>query len=165
MSNIFINNNMFSASRLSEAMKGRASLSQSGAYNQEAFRYLLQTESKRSERSGHFSRILLMYSTDAQGRIVLMDSHVAKAVMAASSRSLRETDYIGWYRDGHIVGAVLTVLVQETMAQVSTHLKPRLLEIIRAELGVDETSRLQIRVCQHHELRGIESGEGTFAVN
>ena len=94
-----------------------------------------------------------------------MDSHVAKAVMAASSRSLRETDYIGWYRDGHIVGAVLTVLVQETMAQVATHLKPRLVEIIRTELGVEETSRLQIRVCQYHELQGIESGEGTYAVN
>lgn len=146
-------------------MKGMASISQSGAYNQEAFRYLLKSESKRSERSGHFYQILLMYSTDARGRIVRMDSHVAKAVIAASSRSLRETDYVGWYRDGHIVGAVLTVLVQETMAQVSTHLQPRLVEIIRAELGIEETSRLQIRVCQHHELEGIESGEGTFAVN
>ena len=94
-----------------------------------------------------------------------MDSYVAKAVMAASFRSLRETDYIGWYRDGHIVGAVLTVLVPETMAQVSTHLQPRLAEIIRAELGVEETRRLHIRVCQHHELQGIESGERTFAVN
>jgi hypothetical protein len=156
---------VFSASRLSKAMKGRASVSQSGAYNQEAFRYLLDTESKRSERSGHCSRILLMYSTDAQGRIVLMDSHVAKTVMAASARSLRETDYVGWYRDGHIVGAVLTVLVQETMAQVSTHLQPRLMEIIRAELGVEESRRLQIRVCQHHELARIEFGEGPFAVN
>jgi hypothetical protein len=146
-------------------MKGMASISQSGAYNQEVFRYLLESESKRSERSGHFCQILLMYSTDAQGRIVLMDSHVAKAVIAASSRSLRETDYVGWYRDGHIVGAVLTVLVQETMAQVSTHLQPRLMEIIRGELGVEETSRLQIRVCQHHELAGLEIGEGKFAVN
>jgi hypothetical protein len=146
-------------------MKGMASSSQSGAYNQEAFRYLLKSESKRSERSGHFYQILLMYSTDARGRIVRMDSHVAKAVIEASSHSLRETDYVGWYRDGHIVGAVLTVLVQETMAQMSTHLQPRLVEIIRTELGVEETSRLQIRVCQHHELEGIESGEGIFAVN
>ena len=142
-----------------------AGISQSGAYNQEAFRYLLESESKRSERSGHFCQILLMYSTDPQGRIVLMDPHVAKVVIAASSRSLRETDYVGWYRDGHIVGAVLTVLVQETMAQVSTHLQPRLVEILRAELGFKESNRLQIRVCQHHELEGIESGERTFAVN
>ena len=146
-------------------MKGMAGISQSGAYNQEAFRYLLGSESKRSERSGHFCQILLMYSTDAQGRIVLMDPHVANAVIAASSRSLRETDYVGWYRDGHIVGAVLTVLVQETMAQVSTHLQPRLVEIIRAELGVEQTNHLQIRVCQHHELEGIEFDERTFAVN
>ena len=94
-----------------------------------------------------------------------MDSHVAKAVIAVSSHSLRETDYVGWYRDGHIVGAVLTVLVQESLAQVSTHFQPRLAEIIRAELGVEETRRLHIRVCQHHELQGIEFGEGTFAVN
>jgi hypothetical protein len=163
MSSVFIN--MFSASRLNGSMKGMASFFQSGAYDQETFRYLLESESKRSERSDHFCQILLVYWTDAQGRIVQMDSHVAKTVMAALSRSLRETDYIGWYRDGHIVGAVLTVLVEESMAQVSIHLQPRLVEILRAELGVEETSRLQIRVCQHHELEGVESREGTCAVN
>lgn len=156
---------MFSASRLKEAMKGTTSISQSGAYNQEAFRYLLESESKRSERSGHFCQILLMYSTDAAGRIVQMDSYVAKTIMTVLPRSLRETDYIGWYRDGHIVGAVLTVLVQESLTQVSTHFRPRLVEILRAELGFKETNRLQIRVCQHHELEGIDSGEGTFTVN
>jgi len=138
-------------------MKGMASLSQSGAYNQEAFRYLLESESKRSERSGHFCQILLMHWTDAQGGIVQMDSHVAKTVMAASSRSLRETDYIGWYRDGRIVGAVLTVLVQESMAQVASHLQKRLVEVLQSELSIEASRRLQIRVCQHHELEGIEA--------
>jgi hypothetical protein len=146
-------------------MKAMASFSQSGAYNQEVFRYFLESESKRSERSGHFCQILLVYWTDAQGRIAQMDSHVAKTVIAASFRSLRETDYIGWYRDGRVVGAVLTVLVQESMAQVSTHLQPRLAENIRGKLGVEEISRLQIRVCRHYELESIESGEGTLAVN
>jgi hypothetical protein len=162
-SRVFLNV-VFRASRLSEAMKGMASFSQSGAYNQEAFRYLLETEKKRSERSGYFFQILLVYWTDAQGRIVQLDSHVAMTVKAALSCSLRETDYIGWYRDGRIVGAVITVLVQESMAQVASHLQKRLVEILRAELGVEETSRLKIRVCQRHELEGIESGEGTFAV-
>lgn len=134
-----------------------ASFSERGAYNQEAFRYLLAMESKRSERSGHFCQIILVYWTDAQGRIVQMDSHVAKAVITAASRSFRETDYIGWYRDGRIIGAVLTVLAQESLAQVTTHLQPRLVEILRAELGIEEFSRLQIRVCQHHELENVES--------
>ena len=146
-------------------MKGRASLSQSGAYNQEVFRSLLESESKRCERSGHFCQILLVYWTDAQGSIVQMDAPVAKTVIAAAFRSLRETDYIGWYRDGRIVGAVVTVLAQASMAQVSTHLQPRLVENIRGKLGVEEISRLQIRVCQQYELEGLESGEGTLAVN
>jgi hypothetical protein len=163
MSSGFINR--FTAIRLSKGMRSTESFSQIGAYNQEAFRYLLECESKRSKRSGHFYQIILVYWTNARGRDVQMNSYAAKTVMAALSRSLRETDYIGWYRDGRIAGAVLTVLVQETMAQVVTHLRPRLVDIIRAKLGVEETSRLQIRVCQHHELEGIESGEGTFAAN
>jgi hypothetical protein len=146
-------------------MKGMASFSQSGAYNQEAFRYFLESESKRSERSGHFCQILLVYWTDAQGRIVLMNSHVAKTVMAMSARSLRETDYIGWYLDGRIVGAVLTVLAQESMAQVASHLQKRLGEILQSELSIEESRRLQIRVCLHDELEGIELGEKTFAVS
>jgi len=155
MSSVF--SNMFSASRLSEAMTGMASFSQSGVYNQEAFRYLLESESKRSERSGRFCQILLVHWTDAEGRIVQMDSHAAKRVIVAASRSLRETDYIGWYRDGRIIGAVLTVLVKESMAQVASHLQKRLAEVLQSELSIEESRRFQIRVCQHHELEGIET--------
>jgi hypothetical protein len=35
---------------------------------------------------------------------------------------------------------------------------------LRVEVSVEENSGLQIRICQHHELEGIESGEGTFTV-
>jgi hypothetical protein len=143
---------MFSASRPREAMQGTARLSESGAYNQEAFRYLLEREAKRSERSGRFCQIILVYRTDAQGRITQMDFPVAKTVIAAASCSFRETDYIGWYRDGCVVGAALTVLAQESMALVSTNLQPRLADCLRAKLGIEEFSRLQIRVCQPHDL-------------
>jgi hypothetical protein len=146
-------------------MKGMASFSQSGAYNQEAFRYLLESESKRSEHSGHFCQILLVYWTDAQERIVLMDSHVAKTVMAALPRCVRETDYIGWYRDGRIIGAVLTILVQESMAPVASHLLKRLAEVLQSELSIEASRRLQFRVHPHDELEGIELGEKTIAVS
>jgi len=146
-------------------MKGMARISQSVMYNQEAFRYLLESESKRSERSGHFCQILLVYWTDAQERIVLMDSHVAKIVKAALPRCLRETDYIGWYRDGRIVGAVLTILVQESMAPVASHLLKRLAEVLQSELSIEASRRLQFRVHPHDGLEGIELGERTIAVS
>jgi hypothetical protein len=163
MSNDFIN--MFSVSELMERMKGMESVSQSGAYSQEAFRYLLESESKRSERSGRFCQILLVHWTDVEGRTVQMDSHVAKTVMTALPRILRETDYIGWYRDGRIVGAVLTVLVQESMAQMSSHIQKRLAEVLQSELSIEENRRIRIRVCLPNELEGIELGEKTFAAN
>jgi hypothetical protein len=150
--------NMVSATRPMEAIASVASRSESGAYNEEAFRRLLAIESKRSEQSGRYWQILLVYWTDAEGRIVQMSSDVARRVIAASVHSFRETDYVGWYRDGHIIGAVLTVLAKEAMTQVSTNLQPRLEETLRAKIGVEENSRLEIRVCQPHELNGFESG-------
>jgi hypothetical protein len=150
--------NMVSATKSMEAIASVASRSESGAYNEEAFRHLLAIESKRSDQSGRYWQIFLVYWTDEQGRIVQMSSEVARRVIAASVHSFRETDYVGWYRDGHILGAVLTVLAKEAMTQVSASLQPRLEDTLRAKIGVEENSRLQIRVCQPHELNGFESG-------
>lgn len=132
------------------------SFSQGCVYNQDVFRHLLASESKRSERSGHLCQILLAYWVDAEGKVVPMDSRLATVVIAALFRSLRETDYIGWYSDGRIVGAVLTVLAYESMVQVVTQLQPRLLETLRGELGDEVMAGLQIRGCRHHELEDIE---------
>ena len=84
-----------------------ASLTPSVAYNEEAFHYLLEGESKRS---GHLYHILLIYCSNEQGILIAMESNLAKTVIAALSRSLRDTDYIGWYRAGLVVGGVLTVV-------------------------------------------------------
>jgi hypothetical protein len=132
-------------------------ISNSGAYNEKAFRYLLASESKRSERSGYSFTILLIYSADKQGLIVPMDREAADTVVKALFRSLRETDYVGWYLEGRIVGAVLTVLGQDSAMAVSGHIRQRLKEMLRVEVSVEESSRLQIRVFQQHELEGIDT--------
>jgi hypothetical protein len=86
-----------------------------------------------------------------------MDRDVADTVVKALLHTLRETDYIGWYLEGRIVGGVLTVLGQDSAVEVSGRIQQRLMDILQVELGVKENSRLQIRVCQYHELEGIES--------
>ena len=134
-------------------------------YNEEAFRFLLASESKRSVRSGYSFNILLIYSIDKRGLIVHMDRDVVDTVVEALFRTVRETDYIGWYLDGRIVGGVLTVLGQDSEVEVSTRIQQRLREIFRAEVSAEKNGRLQIRICQHHELEGIESGKGIFTVN
>lgn len=130
-------------------------ISNSEVYNEKAFRYLLASESKRSERSGYSFTILIIYSTDKQGLIVPMDRDVADTVVKALFCSLRETDYIGWYLEGRIVGAVLTVLGQDSAVKAASLIRQRVMDILRVDVSVEENSRLQIRVCQHHELEGI----------
>ena len=135
-------------------------------YNEEAFQYLLASESKRSERSGYSFNILLIYSTstDKQGLIVKMDRDMADRVVTALARTLRATDYIGWYREERIVGGVLTVLREDYAVELSVRIQQRVMEILRVELSVKEIRRLQIRICQQHALERAESGEGTFMV-
>ena len=134
-------------------------------YNEEAFRYLLASESKRSVRSGYSFNIFLVYSIDKRGLVVHMDRDVVDTVVEALFRTVRDTDYIGWYLDGRIVGGVLTVLGQDSEVEASTRIQQRLMEIFRAEVSVEKNGRLRIRICQHHELEGIEYGKGIFTVN
>lgn len=129
-------------------------------YSEQAFQYLLASESKRSERSGYFFNILLIYSTDKQGLIVQMDRDMADTAVMALFRTLRETDHIGWYREGRIVGGVLTVLGQDSAVEVTVRLQQRLMETLGVDVSVEKNSRLQIRICQHHALEGIEPREG-----
>ncbi len=134
-------------------------------YNEEAFRYLLASEPKRSLRSGYSFNILLIYSIDKHGLIQHMDCDVIDTVVAALLRTVRETDYIGWYLERRIVAAVLTVLGQDSEVELSARIQQRLMEIIQSEVSGEKSGRQQIRICQHHELEGIDSGKGIFMVN
>ena len=156
--------NAFSLGKQRQSTKGMAGFSRSRVYSEEAFRYLLESESKRSERSGHLYQILIVYCVDAQGRVRPMEAYVAKTVMAALSHSLRETDYIGWYREGLVAGGVLTVVSRDAATDLYNRLQLELAEFLRIELGVGEAACLRIRMCHHQELQGMELGEQTFAV-
>ena len=134
-------------------------------YKEEAFRYLLASESKRSVRSGYSFNIFLVYSIDKRGLVVHMDRDVVDTVVEALFSTVRDTDYIGWYLDGRIVGGVLTVQGQDSEVEASSRIQQRLMEIFRAEVSVEKNGRLRIKICQHHELEGIEYGKRIFTVN
>ena len=148
---------MHSSNRLSGSRNRITRFSQTRLYDEQAFRCLLLSEPKRSERSGRSFSILLIYSTDKQGLILQMDRDVGDTVVKALLHTLRDTDYIGWYLEGRIVGGVLTVLGQDSAVEMSGRIQQRLMDILRVKLSVEENSRLQIRVCQRHELEEIES--------
>ena len=125
-------------------------------YEEEAFRYLLDSESRRSERSGHCCQVLLVFRADAEGAVLPMEPAVAKMVVAVLSRTLRDTDYIGWYQDGRVVGGVLTLLGKDSSADGSSRLRTNLTTIFQSELGQQGHQPVQVRVYAQHELSTLE---------
>jgi len=138
---------------------------QTAEYGEVSFRYLLESESKRSERSGHGYHVLLVYHTDEKGVVRPLDSVASRTVMALTSRCVRETDYIGWYRDGHVVGGVLTVVESDSIANLRARVLTNLREQLLREFGVEGCAHFHVRIYHHNELKEGLTGNHLFVMN
>ena len=85
-------------------------------------------------------------------------------MLSALDRSLRETDYIGWYREGYIAAGVLTVVGQDPVGDMHARVQQRLKEILQANVDGDKNGHFNIRLCRQHELQGIDFGEKAVAI-
>ena len=113
-------------------------------HDERTFRYLLDLEQRRSDRSGRpFLLVLVDIGTDRQRDI---DASVAAMMFSSLSSCLRETDFVGWYEEGRRPGAVLTELGEGSGSDVRKMLSDKVL-ILLERLPSDLASQLQIRVC------------------
>jgi hypothetical protein len=113
-------------------------------YDEKAFRYFLGLERRRSERS-HRSFLLMVIEWTGTGTARL-NPRVAAKLFALLGVCLRETDYVGWYQHGRVVGAVLTQLGDSTGADVSALVKQRVARAIERRFYAGTASRLQVHV-------------------
>jgi hypothetical protein len=116
-------------------------------YNQEAFRYFLAHERKRSELSNRPFLLLLLdlQQTQTTGRI---DPPTATKVFEGLTGCLRDTDVIGWYHEGRVAGAVLTHVEDASSTDVSGEIRSRVAVTLRTMLPSSVGDRLQVRVYQ-----------------
>ena len=117
------------------------------AYNEEAFRYFLANERKRSELSSRPFLLLLVDLQQAQ-RKGLIHSPVATKLFEGLCASLRDTDLIGWYHEGRVAGAVLTHLADASSSDVSAEIRRRVISLLSATLPKSVAARLQVRLYQ-----------------
>jgi hypothetical protein len=114
------------------------------AYNEEAFQYFLEIERKRSELSNR-PFLLMLVDFNKHPRI---DGVTADKLFSVLSLCLRETDFIGWYREGRIAGAVLTQHGETDADDLSDVVRARIVGALRQRLPSDLARQLQTRIYQ-----------------
>jgi hypothetical protein len=114
------------------------------AYNEEAFQYFLEIERKRSELSNR-PFLLMLVDFNKHPRI---DGVTADKLFSVLSLCLRETDFIGWYREGRVAGAVLTQHGETDGDDLSDVVRARIEGALRLLLPAALARQLQARVYQ-----------------
>ncbi len=124
--------------------------------NEETFCAMLAVERRRAERSRKPFVLMLIDSGVAQrnGR-----PDIADRLAPVISGAVRESDMIGWYRQGVILGIIFTELSQETNQPISDVLRGKIVKALREDLGQKLESQLSVTVHLYPESWDDESAD------
>jgi hypothetical protein len=115
------------------------------AYNEAAFRHFLALDRRRAERSTR--SLLLVFVTVRQSpasKVKLTDA-TAAVLFSELGACVREVDFVGWYREGRVVAAVLTQGVN-TPGEMRHRITERLVQALSKRLSTDQARNLRVRV-------------------
>jgi len=123
------------------------------AYNEAAFHYFLAADRSRVEHSRRSMILVLASLRQSPGRNELLTDAIASALFAGLSASVREIDFIGWYRQDRIAGAVLPQ-GQVSRAEIRALILHRILTSLRSSLPEHATRQLHVRVVRFGRKEG-----------
>lgn len=119
----------------------------SHAYNEAAFRHFLALERRRAQRTGR-SLLLLLVDLRAEAGGTWFSPEVESRLLATLATCVREIDFVGWYRTGRTVGAVLAQGVDAPSTDMSRQIGERVAQSLGATLARQVGDRLQVRILQ-----------------
>ena len=123
-------------------------------YDQDTFVRLLEVERRRFERGGRPFLLILVDLKDRSEASAHLGEVIAEELFLGLQSSLRGTDFVGWYRQGSVIGAVLTEVRNRPRRHV---LRQRLAEALRARLTPAASRRIRVRVHDHPASDTVES--------
>jgi len=118
------------------------------AYNEQAFRHFLAIERKRAERASRSFLLLLVSLRKEMGRGATIDAKAASRLFSGLALSVREVDFIGWYRQERVAGAVLTQGLETPDPDAVRAIGERVTQMLGRHLSRRDVQRLQVRVLQ-----------------
>jgi hypothetical protein len=114
------------------------------AYNEAAFRYFLGVDRLRAERSRRPLILALASLREAPGRSALLTHDTAAVIFDGLAASVREVDFVGWFREGRVAGAVLAQ--GAGAADERAAISKRILVTLRTSLPRDRSANVHLRV-------------------
>jgi hypothetical protein len=118
------------------------------AYNEEAFRYVLERERRCAERYGHSLLILLVNVKRQAGWRGRMPGEAAAGIFCGLWSCVRDVDCVGWFREDRVAGVILTQACGTLASDIPNRLGQRAARVLMDHLAPDIASRLQVRVLQ-----------------
>jgi len=110
--------------------------------NEETFRKMLALERKRTERSKE--PFLLMLLEAGKQHNPAKSAKALDGMISVLLQSTRETDVIGWYKDGTTVGAIFTGLVINDKNSILSMILSRVSTTLRDELTFEQFNQVSI---------------------
>ena len=115
------------------------------AYNEAAFRHFLAVERRRAERSMRSLLLVLVTLRQSPGLSAKINDATAAALFRGLGASVREVDFVGWYREGRVAAAVLPQGVKAS-GDVPHLIADRVVIALRKRLSADQSRNLRVRV-------------------
>ena len=110
-------------------------------YNEPAFQYLLDIERRRAEGTRHPFLLMLIECDQLHSAGVSPER-----LLPVVCRSVRETDFVGWYRQGTVVGATLTQDGRRGALRASQIVRDRMVKALGSELPSEFVPQLGLRL-------------------
>ncbi|HKW34976.1 MAG TPA: sugar transferase [Candidatus Acidoferrum sp.] len=124
---------------------------------EESFRSMLTLERRRAERSRKPFVLMLL---DASGFIEEGTSErFLSRICSVLLKSTRETDLIGWYEKGVVLGVIFTEVNCEAKTPITEILRSKVLDALQVELGRKVASSLVVTTHLFPEKAGQDKGE------
>ena len=115
------------------------------AYNEAAFKYFLDVDRRRVQRCERSILLVLVSVREQAGRSAQLTDELASQLFAGLSASVREVDFVGWHRQGRVVGAVLPQAVNAS-DELRNVIANRVLTSLKKTLPSNRAADLRVRV-------------------
>jgi hypothetical protein len=129
-----------------------------GAYNEAAFHYFLDVEQRRSAVSNQPFVLLLVEMNNPPPSGAEFDVLSAQKLMSGLAECVRETDFVGWYCERTIAGAVLTQHADPIGSDLQQAISGRVVEVLRRCM---RPHAVMLRVCVYLFPSAIEIASET----